>query len=72
MIEYFGLAGNPDYDKKIREKTRICKEHGIALIAIYAKDLMSQERLEDKLSSLVVENAANTTLNRTRKKPRAG
>lgn len=72
LIEYFGLAGNPDYDKKIREKTRICKEHGIALIAIYAKDLMSQERLEDKLSSLVVENAANTTLNRTRKKPRAG
>jgi len=72
LIEYFGLAGNPDYDKKIQEKTSICEKHGIALIAIYAKDLMSQERLEEKLSPLAVKNAANTTPNRTRKKPRGG
>lgn len=68
LIEYFGLAGNPDYDKRIQEKTRICENHGITLIAVYAKDLMSQEKLEKKLSPLFDENAANTTLNRTRKK----
>lgn len=55
MIEYFGLAGTPEYDKKIQEKARICKKHGIALIAIYAKDLMSNKKLEKKLSSLAIE-----------------
>jgi hypothetical protein len=50
IIEYFGLAGNPDYDAKIKEKTRICRKYKIALIAIYPQDLISQKKLESKLS----------------------
>ncbi len=52
MIEYFGLVGNPDYDAKIKEKTRICRKHGITLVAIYPDDLISKKQLENKLASL--------------------
>ena len=72
LIEYFGLAGDAAYDKKIQEKKRICDERGISLIAIYAQDLMSQERLEAKLLPLTGNTAANMALNRTRQKQRAG
>ncbi len=50
IIEYFGLVGNPDYDAKIKEKTRICRKHEITLIAIYPQDLISQRKLENKLA----------------------
>jgi hypothetical protein len=53
FIEYFGLTGNPDYDAKTKEKIRLCKKHNITLIAIYPVDLVSQKKLEDKLSILV-------------------
>ena len=53
FIEYFGLAGDPDYDTKIREKTRLCKKWGITLIAVYPRDLVSRTRLEKKLSALI-------------------
>jgi hypothetical protein len=49
IIEYFGLTGNPEYDAKTKQKIQLCKKHGINLIAIYPKDLVSQERLERKL-----------------------
>jgi hypothetical protein len=54
LIEYFGLAGNSGYDKRAQEKTEICKKHGIALISIYAEDLISRETLEEKVSQLLV------------------
>ncbi len=50
FIEYFGLAGDPDYDSKIKEKVRICRKHGITLVAIYPQDLVSQRKLENKLA----------------------
>jgi hypothetical protein len=49
FIEYFGLKGNPDYDVKIRLKQRLCKKHGIKLVAIYPSDLVSLKKLEGKL-----------------------
>lgn len=52
FIEYFGLTGNPDYDAKTKEKIRLCKKHNIILIALYPEDLISQKKLEDKLSIL--------------------
>jgi len=52
FIEYFGLAGDPDYDAKTREKIRLCRKWGITLIAIYPPDLASRTRLERKLSVL--------------------
>lgn len=53
IIEYFGLTGDPEYDAKTKEKTRICKKHEITLIAIYPQDLVSQKKLENKLLTLV-------------------
>jgi hypothetical protein len=32
FIEYFGLKGNTDYDKRSEFKRRLCKKHGIKLI----------------------------------------
>jgi hypothetical protein len=52
FIEYFGLAGNPDYDAKIKEKVRICKKHSITLVALYPQDLVSRKKLSGKLLPL--------------------
>lgn len=49
FLEYFGLKGNGEYDKKIIEKQKICKKHGIRLISIYPNDLISLKRLGKKL-----------------------
>ncbi|MBI5950478.1 MAG: hypothetical protein HY865_02370 [Chloroflexi bacterium] len=53
FIEYFGLTGNLEYDMKTKEKIRLCKKHGVTLIAIYPEDFVSQQRLENKLSFLI-------------------
>lgn len=49
MIEYFGLAGNAAYDSKSAEKVRLCAEAGIRLVALYAPDLVSPDRLRSKI-----------------------
>jgi hypothetical protein len=53
FVEYFGLAGDPEYDKKIGEKTRFCLKYGIQLISILPKDLASQNGLNKKLDILL-------------------
>jgi len=53
FIEYFGFAGNPDYDKRMREKISICNKRGISLIELYPKDLMGLESLSKKLLVLI-------------------
>ena len=55
FVEYFGYRGNPEYDAKSKDKVNICKRHGITLISIYPKDLLSIERLSAKLLKLSVE-----------------
>ena len=52
FIEYFGLAGDSGYDVKTEEKRRLCKEHGIKLVALYPKDLITISKLEKRLSEL--------------------
>jgi len=52
FIEYFGLAGNQEYDLKITEKRNLCKAHNIQLIEIYPKDLINVEKLSKKLEIL--------------------
>jgi hypothetical protein len=52
FIEYFGLAGNSEYDEKTQMKQQICKRNGIELISIYPTDLMSNNKLESKLRRL--------------------
>lgn len=49
FIEYFGLAGDPDYDSKTGLKLELCRKHGIKLIALYSDDLWSSETLEKKI-----------------------
>jgi hypothetical protein len=46
FIEYFGLAGDPDYDLKTKRKQELCKKHRINLISVYPKDLASSKQLE--------------------------
>ncbi|MGB2964481.1 MAG: hypothetical protein WBB69_10905 [Anaerolineales bacterium] len=55
FIEYFGLTGNPEYDAKTKEKIRLCEKHNITLVALYPEDLISQKRLENKLSVFVTK-----------------
>lgn len=56
FIEYFGLTGNVDYDKKTKHKQRLCKRLGITLISLYPADLASSKKLEDKLSRIISIN----------------
>ncbi len=53
FIEYFGLKGNPDYDRKMRHKQQLCRKHGIELISLYPKDLINLKKLEKKLSRIL-------------------
>jgi hypothetical protein len=52
FIEYFGLAGDSAYDVRVKEKIRLCQAHGIKLIALYPRDLITISRLEKRLSEL--------------------
>jgi hypothetical protein len=49
FVEYFGLAGDIDYDAKTRVKQSICKKHRIKLIPVYPSDLASSTKLRSKL-----------------------
>jgi hypothetical protein len=49
FIEYFGLAGDAEYDAKSSEKRTLCQAHGIKLISIFPKDLVSSRKLESML-----------------------
>lgn len=58
FIEYFGLAGNPEYDIKIKKKIQICSDFGITLISIYPSDLMSDEKIQRKLAPIFKKQSA--------------
>jgi hypothetical protein len=49
-IEYFGLAGSSDYDKKSEIKRKICSRYKINLIEIHEKDISN---LDKKLGFLL-------------------
>ncbi len=53
FIEYFGLKGNPEYDKKIKLKQKLCKKYNIKLISIYPTDLVSIAKLQNKLKAII-------------------
>jgi hypothetical protein len=53
-IEYFGLAGNPDYDRKIDEKLVLAEQVGLHMIAIYPLDV---EKLDERLRSFRAQDA---------------
>ncbi len=44
LIEYFGLAGDPDYDAKTIEKRKLARARGIKLVEIYPSDVANFTR----------------------------
>jgi len=38
-IEYYGMAGNPEYDKGIRKKQKVYDQMGIQVLSIFPEDL---------------------------------
>jgi len=53
LIEYFGLKGQPEYNKKIIIKKQICKKHGIKLLSLYPKNLINPKTLENKILKII-------------------
>ena len=49
FIEYFGLVGDAEYDARSNKKKMLCRAHGIELIAIFPKDLVSSRKLESMI-----------------------
>jgi len=52
LIEYFGLAGNPEYDEKTKMKLELARRHHVRLLSIYPRDLADGKRLESTFSIL--------------------
>jgi hypothetical protein len=52
LIEFLGLAGNPDYDAKTKRKREIAATAGIQLVEVYADDLADLKRLTKRLAAL--------------------
>jgi hypothetical protein len=49
FIEYFGLAGDAEYDAKTKRKKQLCEAHGVRLVSILPRDLVSSKKLESTL-----------------------
>jgi hypothetical protein len=45
LIEYFGLAGDPQYDEKTRVKREICTRHGVRLVCLFPQDVVDSAKL---------------------------
>jgi hypothetical protein len=52
-IEYWGLAGDPDYDMKSSTKRTMCGSAKLRLIELYPEDVESSTRLASKLGELM-------------------
>lgn len=57
FIEYFGLAGTPEYDRQIQRKRNFCASKRIHLIEVYPKDIADGlDTLTSKLLRLLEKN----------------
>ena len=45
VVEYFGLIGQPKYDKKVKKKVNVLEKNNIRYIAIYPKDLKELKKV---------------------------
>ena len=57
FIEIFGITGNKNYDSKIKEKIKLCKENNLILLALYPNDIINNN-FEDFYS--IVLNKLNS------------
>ncbi len=64
FVEYFGLAGNSEYDLKIAQKKHLAAALKIPLISIYPKDMADAQRLLTKLSAVLPADASRKELDK--------
>ncbi len=62
FIEYFGLRGDPEYDRKTIIKKKLCCEHGLFLLELYPEDLVSIGKLEKKIFTLMANHLESSKL----------
>lgn len=53
FIEYFGMIGDIEYEKRMKEKLLICKTNNIELISLVSKDLRDERSLKRKFSKFL-------------------
>lgn len=56
FIEYFGLRGQKEYDKKTQIKKQICQKYHIKLIEIYPENIGTNKELKKKLKELLIQS----------------
>jgi hypothetical protein len=56
LVEYFGLAGNADYDAKIELKRAMSRERGFSLIEVYPADLADTGALLERFLAAAGES----------------
>jgi len=61
FIEYWGLSGDIDYDKKSIEKREFCAANGLKMVEINPDDLANLERLRRKLGVLLPQDSEGSS-----------
>ena len=59
LVEYFGLAGDADYDAKVELKRSMAAKHGFTLIEVYPTDLADTTELVARLTAATGEEPAS-------------
>ena len=59
-IEYYGLAGQPDYDRGIEEKTKAYADAGLQVIPVYP------QHVKNEWPTYLAEAVINISRNRAR------
>jgi len=54
FIEYFGLRGDPEYDRRADEKLRLARASGVNVISIYPEDLAKLESILPKVLKALI------------------
>lgn len=58
LVEYFGLAGEGEYDAKIELKRSLAAKHGLTLIEVYPADLADTAELAARLTAATTGEAS--------------
>lgn len=54
FVEIFGITGNEDYNKKTKEKIKLCKDNNLKLIEFYPDDI--GKNLFDKIYKMLIDS----------------
>ncbi len=59
LVEYFGLAGDAEYDAKIELKRSLAAKHGFMLIEVYPTDLADTTKLVARLAAATARETSS-------------